>query len=191
LPREFSDIKEETISLKSPFTGQSKIITNNEEQAKIDHLNNLPDDRDALSSTEKVLLIIEDEPRFAEILIKTGRSNGFKCIHAPDGELGLSYASEYKPVAIILDIMLPQMDGWAVLSRLKENVSTRHIPVQFISCMEENHEAFKQGAISYMTKPLGLDELKQVFKNFEDKLNKPLKDILIASNHNNIDKILN
>lgn len=187
LPREYSDIKEEIASLKAT-TGNQNILTK-EKALNTKDLNNLPDDRDSDLASEKILLIIEDDPRFAQILINTGRQNGFKCIHAPDGELGISYSIEYKPNAIILDIMLPQMDGWAVLSRLKENTLTRHVPVQFISCMEGNLEAFKQGAISYMTKPLGLGELKQVFLNFEEKLNQPLKRILIASNHEDFEQI--
>ena len=91
------------------------------------------DDRRDLSPNEKSILIIEDDPGFAKTLQDLAREKGFKTLIAGDGESGLHMADYYQPSAIILDVGLPGIDGWNVMTRLKEAFPTRHIPVHFIS----------------------------------------------------------
>ena len=80
---------------------------------------------------------------------------------AGDGETGLQFADYYNPSAIILDIGLPRMDGWAVMARLKENPETRHIPVHFISGHDKRMEAMKMGAVDFLTKPVDENTLTE------------------------------
>ncbi|OQY49567.1 MAG: hypothetical protein B6247_23265 [Candidatus Parabeggiatoa sp. nov. 2] len=89
----------------------------------------IADDRDNLQPSDKSILVIEDDRQFYGILMQLARERGFKCLVAEDGKTGLLLADEYQPHAIILDVRLPQLDGWSVMERLKDNPQTRHIPV--------------------------------------------------------------
>src|SRR5262249_9020304 len=82
---------------------------------------------------------------------------------AHGGNVALSLAREFHPTAITLDIFLPDMLGWTVLSNLKQDPSTRHIPVQIISVEEERQHGLAWGAFSYLIKPTTTDELESAF----------------------------
>ena len=98
------------------------------------------DHRDAIEPGDRVLLIIEHEPRFAAILVDKAHEMGFKALTTSPGESALELAHEFQPAAITLDLRLPDMDGWVVLDRLKHDPSTRHIPVHVIS-VDDNWSA--------------------------------------------------
>jgi CheY-like chemotaxis protein len=97
----------------------------------------IADDRDEVRDGDPVLLIVEDDPHYARILLDLARDRGFKGIVANKGETGLAMARQYRPTAISLDIFLPDMLGWMVLNNLKLDTATRHIPVQIVSVDEE------------------------------------------------------
>jgi CheY-like chemotaxis protein len=120
------------------------------------------DDREHIREGDRVLLIIEDDLKFARIMSQMAREKGFKVLVASRGDSGLSMANEYLPHAITLDIQLPVVDGWSVLERLKRNPRTRHIPVHVISVMDK-HQGNAQGAFGYLTKPVSKEGLEQVF----------------------------
>ncbi|MCI5146480.1 MAG: response regulator, partial [Candidatus Electrothrix sp. AR3] len=105
------------------------------------------DDRVKLTEEDRSILIIEDDLHFAKILTDQCRQRGFKTLAAETGEEGLQLAEQYQPTGIILDIKLPGIDGWTVLTSLKTNPGTRHIPVHMMSAEEVSREAFKQGAV--------------------------------------------
>jgi tubulin-specific chaperone A len=137
------------------------------------------DDRKSLKKGEEFILIIEDDPKFAQLLYDMASEHSFKAIVTPDGESGIHYADYYGPRAIILDVMLPGIDGWEVMSRLKNNLKTRHIPVHFISATDKSLRAMKMGAIGYLTKPVNADQLEKVFRKIEDVINKKEKKLLV------------
>jgi signal transduction histidine kinase/CheY-like chemotaxis protein len=140
----------------------------------------MADDRKTLKPEEKSILIIEDDRKFSGLLIELAREKDFKCILAEDGQTGLQLAEQYQPNAIILDVGLPQIDGWRVMERLKDNPKTRHIPVHFISASDEQSQnAKKMGAIGYLLKPVSLNELGKAFNSIEQFLAQTLKNILI------------
>jgi CheY-like chemotaxis protein len=140
----------------------------------------IEDDRDTLHQDDRVILVIEDDPNFARILYGKCHDKGVKCLAAPTGEAGLELAKKYQPAAIILDIRLPGMDGWAVLSVLKENTSTRHIPVHIVSVEEDSTKAVRRGAIGYATKPLSQDDLEETFRRLEQvAAGKPRRVLLV------------
>jgi HAMP domain-containing protein/CheY-like chemotaxis protein len=121
------------------------------------------DDRDSVREGDPVLLIVEDDPHYARVLLGLARDKGLKGIVAMRGQQALTMAREYTPTAITLDIFLPDMLGWTVLNNLKLNPATRHIPVQIISLEEERQHGLSRGAFSYMVKPATTEDLDAAF----------------------------
>ena len=121
------------------------------------------DDRDELKEGEPTLLIIEDDPHYARVLLGMARDKGFRGLVTSKGALGLSLARQYRPTAITLDIFLPDMLGWTVLNNLKLDPATRHIPVQIISADEENRHGLSHGAFSCLVKSPTTDGLEAAF----------------------------
>ena len=110
------------------------------------------DDRDSIASGDATLLIIEDDPHYARILLGLARDKGFKGIVANKGAHGLALARQYRPSAISLDIFLPDMLGWTVLNQLKLDPIMRHIPVQIVTLEEERQHGMAHGAFAYLVK---------------------------------------
>ncbi len=102
---------------------------------------------------DAVLLIVEDDPHYARILLDLARDRGFKVLVAMRGADALDLAKQYQPTAVSLDVFLPDMLGWTVLSQLKQNPLTRHIPVQIVTLDEDRQHGLARGAFSFVTKP--------------------------------------
>ena len=135
------------------------------------------DDREDLRSGDAAVLIVEDDIHFARILTDLARDNGFKVLVAMTGAEALALANDHHPTAISLDIFLPDMLGWAVLSQLKQNPATRHIPVQIITAEEDRQHGLAKGAFSFITKPANAQGLRDSFarmKNFAQAQEKRL-----------------
>ncbi|MEA1969239.1 MAG: response regulator [Thermodesulfobacteriota bacterium] len=128
----------------------------------------------------KTMLIIEDDNEFAGILADFFQKNGYESIIASDGETGIKFVVEHQPTAIILDIGLPGVDGWAVLSELKNNPSTRHIPVHIMSAFDNTREGLEKGAVGYLTKPVDTKDLKKAMERIENVLASDVKELLIV-----------
>ncbi len=129
----------------------------------------VPDDRDDISSGDSSLLIIEDDPHYAQVLADLARDNGFKVLVAARGTDAIELAREFHPTAISLDVFLPDMLGWTVLSYLKQDASLRHIPVQIVTLDENRQHGLSRGAFSFLTKPAtteGLEAAIQRIKTF-------------------------
>jgi CheY-like chemotaxis protein len=93
----------------------------------------LQDDRRSIGAGDATLLIVEDDPHYARIMADLAHDHGFKILIAVRGADALALAREYRPAAISLDVFLPDMLGWTVLSQLKQDPATRHIPVQIVT----------------------------------------------------------
>jgi len=120
-------------------------------------------------SDTQTLLIIEDDVTFADVLSDYAREKGFRPILAHSGDTGLEMALSELPDAIVLDIMLPVMDGWAVLKKLKADARTKHIPVHMMSAgNEKESKAVQEGAIGFLKKPVEKDELDKAFDLLHD-----------------------
>jgi HAMP domain-containing protein/CheY-like chemotaxis protein len=117
-------------------------------------LEQIADDRAQIEPGDSILLIVEDDPHYARILLGLARDSGFKGIVAMRGADALDFAQQYLPAAISLDVSLPDMLGWTVLSQLKQNPLTRHIPVQVVTHDEDRQHALSQGAFSFVAKPV-------------------------------------
>ncbi|MGB5157232.1 response regulator [Desulfobacterium sp. N47] len=158
-------------------------------------LESIKDDRKIINPDDKSILIIEDDSKFAEVLLDLARERGFKGLIAGSGETGLHFADYYKPNAVILDIGLPGMDGLSLMERLKENAATRHIPVHFISASDDKSIiAMRMGAIGYLTKPVSLEDIDSVFKKIENIITKKVGRLLVVEDNeierNNIVELL-
>jgi CheY-like chemotaxis protein len=123
----------------------------------------IPDDRENLHPGDAVLLIAEDDPHYARVLLALARDHGFKALVAMRGAEALALARKYKPTAVSLDIFLPDMLGWTVLSQLKQDPSTRHIPVQIVTVEEERQHGLERGAFAYLNKPLTTNSIEAAF----------------------------
>jgi CheY-like chemotaxis protein len=130
-----------------------------------------------------VILIIENDPHFARILLDIARTKGFKGIVASKGSTGLSLARTYNPAAISLDVLLPDMLGWAVLRQLKLDPGTRHIPVQIITVLEERQHGLGHGAFAYYVKEPTTDGLATVLDRLKDFTDRRTKRLLIVEDN--------
>jgi CheY-like chemotaxis protein len=140
----------------------------------------IKDDRDNLKSDDRSVIIIEDDPKFARLLLEKCNEKGFKCLAACTGEAGLELAAKHLPYAILLDINLPDMNGLTVLAELKENTATRHIPVHIISVEERSTAALQSGAIGYAVKPVNQENLEDIFQRLGKTVDGQPKRVLVV-----------
>ncbi|WP_324288538.1 response regulator [Pedobacter sp. SL55] len=138
------------------------------------------DDRDTITTTDKSILIIEDDTFFAKTLLDFTRKRGYKGLVAVRGDVGIEMALQYNPLAILLDIQLPVKDGWQVMDELKSNPLTRHIPVHIMSSLSAKKESLQKGAVDFINKPFALEHMKQIFEKLEYALSKNPKKVLIV-----------
>ncbi|HUI15849.1 MAG TPA: HAMP domain-containing protein [Xanthobacteraceae bacterium] len=137
----------------------------------------IPDDRMDIRAGDAILLIVEDDPHYARILVDLARDKGFKALLAMRGDDALNLAKQYQPTAVSLDVFLPDMLGWNVLSQLKQNPLTRHIPVQIVSLDEDRQHGLARGAFAFVNKPTtreGIDEALSRIKEFAEPRKKRL-----------------
>jgi CheY-like chemotaxis protein len=138
------------------------------------------DDRATLKEGDRILLIAEDDPNFAQILLDLARERGFKGLVAQSADRALALAREYQPTAVTLDLRLPDADGWTILDRLKHDASTRHIPVHIISVEENWQRGLRLGAIDFMTKPATKESLSEALTTLHEFVDRPVKRLLVV-----------
>jgi CheY-like chemotaxis protein len=141
------------------------------------------DDRELIQAGDQTLLIVEDDPHYAHVLLGLAREKGFKGIVANRGNAAIALARQYKPTAITLDIFLPDMLGWTVLNNLKLSSETRHIPVQIVSVEEERQHGLSHGAFSYTVKPATTEGLEQCFDRIKNFVIPRVKRLLIVEDN--------
>ncbi|MGE3290999.1 MAG: response regulator, partial [Geminicoccaceae bacterium] len=139
-----------------------------------------PDDRDELEPGDAILLIVEDDPHYGRVLVDLARDAGFKTLVATRGAQALALAREYNPAAITLDIFLPDMLGWTVLSQLKLDTQTRHIPVQIVTLDEDRQHGLTRGAFSFLTKSATTETLGAALAQIRDYARPRRKRLLIV-----------
>jgi CheY-like chemotaxis protein/CHASE3 domain sensor protein/putative methionine-R-sulfoxide reductase with GAF domain len=141
------------------------------------------DDRYAIQENDRVVLIIEDDVRFADILLNFFRERNYKGIIAHQGNTGLSLARYYRPDTIILDLHLPVMDGSEVLRQLKNDPALRHIPVQIFSGYDRRKESLELGAFDFIKKPVTRTAMQEAVDKMEEFIRKKLKKLLIVEDN--------
>jgi hypothetical protein len=136
-------------------------------RAAVARVEEIADDRDDIAPSDSVLLIVEDDPHYARVLLDLARRKEFKVLVAGTGERALSLAAKHKPTAISLDIFLPDMLGWTVLNQLKRNPDTRHIPVQLLTVEDERQYGLERGAFSFVTKTITTESLEEALERLK------------------------
>ena len=149
----------------------------------VEHEEHIEDDRDAIEEGDRVLLIIENHPHYARILLDLAREKGFKGLVATRGALGLALARQFHPAAISLDIFLPDMQGWTVLNRLKRDPAMRHIPVQIVTVEEGRQHGLAHGAFAYVVKSPTTEGLETAFDRIKDFIAPRMKRLLVVEDN--------
>src|SRR5947209_14267921 len=146
-------------------------------------LEQLPDDRLNLAPGDAILLVVEDDPHYARVLIDLARDKGFKVLVAARGAEALELAKQFQPTAVSLDVFLPDMLGWTVLSQLKHNPLTRHIPVQIITLDEDRQHALARGAFSFVSKPTTTEGVSAALAQIKEYAKPRRKRLLIVEDN--------
>ncbi|MCM5682568.1 response regulator [Schlegelella sp. S2-27] len=137
------------------------------------------DDRDRLTRPDRLILAVEDDTRFAEVLYGLVRELNFDCVVASTGAEALELTQTLKPAGILLDMNLPDQSGLGVLEQLKRDPSTRHIPVHVVSLHDRSQTALELGAIGYAVKPVDRGELASAVRKIEGRLGRRRPSVLV------------
>ncbi len=143
----------------------------------------IPDDRHEIQPGDSILLIVEDDPHYCRVLVDLARDRGFKVLVAMRGADALELAKQYQPSAVSLDVFLPDMLGWSVLSQLKQNPLTRHIPVQIITLDEDKHHGLARGAFSFVTKPTTTEGVEAALRRIKEYSEPRRKRLLVVEDN--------
>jgi len=154
------------------------------------HQQNMNDDRNNLITGDQIILIIEDDINFSNILLTTIHTKGLKCLIASTGGVGLQMARHYRPTAIVLDINLPDISGLDVFNNLLEEKSTSQIPVYFISIEDQQRHVIELGAVGYLVKPITQEQLNSAIDMLSAIAALPIKRLLIVEDDEMILKYL-
>ncbi|TMH22551.1 MAG: response regulator, partial [Betaproteobacteria bacterium] len=138
------------------------------------------DDRDNIQPGDRVVLIVEDDAKFAATLLDVARESGFKGVVALDGNTALVLVKELEPDALTLDLKLPDMDGWAVLDFLKHDPETRHIPVSVISVADQMHKCLHMGALGAVRKPAVKEALQEALAKTRRMIEHEIRTLLVV-----------
>jgi len=143
----------------------------------------IPDDRHEIQPGDSILLIVEDDPHYCRVLVDLARDRGFKVLVAMRGADALDLAKQYQPNAVSLDVFLPDMLGWSVLSQLKQNPLTRHIPVQIITLDEDKHHGLARGAFSFVSKPTTTEGVEAALRRIKEYSTPRRKRLLVVEDN--------
>jgi len=143
--------------------------------------NEVGDDRAFIQPGDQVVLIVENDLGFARFLLDVARERGFKGLVTSLGASALALTQDHKPDCILLDIHLPDMQGWRVMERLKNDMATRHIPICIISTDESRDRALTSGARTFVTKPIQNHEvLDELMASLSDYLNRQKRTLMVV-----------
>jgi len=146
-------------------------------------LEKVPDDRETLVPGDHTLLIVEDDPHYARVLVERAHEQGFKVLVAHRGAEALELARHYRPAAVSLDVFLPDMLGWTVLSQLKQDPATRHIPVQIVTLDEDRQNGLARGAFAFLTKPTTTEGLTSAISRLKGYSTPRRKRLLVVEDN--------
>jgi signal transduction histidine kinase/HAMP domain-containing protein/DNA-binding response OmpR family regulator len=153
------------------------------ERASERAIEEISDDRDQIQPGDRTLLIVEDDPHYARLLADLAHDQDFKVLITPRGGEALDLVKRFDISAISLDIFLPDTIGWNVLSNLKQNPATRHIPVQIVTSDDDRQHGLARGAFSFLTKTANSQDLKGAFSRIRSYTAKPTKRLLVTEDN--------
>jgi CheY-like chemotaxis protein len=128
-------------------------------------------------------LIVEDDLRFSKILIEKAHETGLKALVAISYIEVFDFINRYMPVAITLDVKLPDTSGWKVMELLRNDLNYRHIPIHLISGEENRQLALRRGARSFLLKPLEIDAINDLFNDIVSHSKKEQRNVLVVEDN--------
>lgn len=120
-----------------------------------------------INTRDKTILVIDDNEGLRELLSVYLSEHAYKCVMTDQGSEGLTLASELRPDAIIMDLMMPGMDGWELLQRLRTRLETREIPVIICSVINDPELAYSLGASAFVSKPISKEKIQQAIDSLD------------------------
>ncbi len=132
----------------------------------------------AIVQGDQTVLVIDDDPNSRDLISRFLGKEGIQVKTAANGKEGLQLARELKPAVITLDVIMPEMDGWAVLSALKEDPELREIPVIMLTMLDQKEMGYALGVNDYLTKPVDRGRLLSILKKYRD--GKKIQTILVV-----------
>ncbi|HUP23397.1 MAG TPA: HAMP domain-containing protein, partial [Thermoanaerobaculia bacterium] len=139
------------------------------------------DDRNSIQDGDRVLLLVEDDPAFSTTLVEVARERGYRAVATSTGREALDLARDLGPDLILLDLKLPDMNGWVLLDRLKHMSETRHVPVQIVSAYAEQRRGRLQGAIGVLEKPVNRGALLSMLDTLQQLLERRAKRVMVVA----------
>ena len=124
------------------------------------------DRKNALPAGDCVL-VIDDDPTARELIANLLQEAGFSVVTAAGGREGLKRAEEIRPIAITLDVLMPDIDGWTVLAALRGNPELANIPVVMATIVDQQRKGMALGAAGYLTKPIDRDRLNALLRPYQ------------------------
>ncbi len=170
-----TDVKGADIRTVNAPDGRKEIVN--------EMINETGDDRDHIQSSDQVLLVVEDDLRFGKIIIEKAHETGLKAVVATNYLEVFDFINRFSPIAITLDVKLPETSGWKVIELLRNDLNYRHIPIHVISGEENRSLALKRGARSFLLKPLNNDILNELFNDIISYHNKAVRNVLVIEDN--------
>jgi len=146
-------------------------------------INETGDDHSNIKSSDKVIMVVEHDLRFGKIMIEKAHENGLKAIVATTYQKVFDFLTRFSPIAITLDVNMPDTNGWKIIQMLRSDLLYSHIPFHIISGEENRIQALKQGARSFLLKPLENGLLNQLFTDMVSFSQKETRSILIVEDN--------
>ena len=152
----------------APDQGSTFVLRLPAKVSKLSPAGEVPPQADALADPHAVrVLVIDDEPAVRDLMVKSLTTESIVAVTAPDGEEGLRLAKERTPDLIFLDVLMPKMDGWAVLTALKADPKLAEVPVIMLTMMSDQEMGYLLGASEYLTKPIDRNRLLSVIAKYK------------------------
>ena len=146
-------------------------------------INEAGDDRNNILQGDKIVLIVEDDLRFGKIIVEKAHQYDLKAIVATNYIEVFDFVNRFTPIAITLDVKLPDTSGWKVLDLLRNDLNYRHIPIHLISGEENRALALKRGARSFLLKPLENEALSELFEDIISFNKRETRKILVVEDN--------
>ncbi|MEO5644803.1 MAG: HAMP domain-containing protein [Bacteroidia bacterium] len=171
--------------LSSPKSGLKSSPTSSFQKSDMEQffVDEIGDDRMNVQPGEPLVLIVEDDLRFAKIMLDKAHENNFKAVVSTKGSDVIDFLNQFNPSAITMDIHMPDASGWKILDRLKNDLALRHIPVYIISGEQDRGNGLKRGARNYLVKPIKAGALKNLFDDVNDFSVRKVKKLLVIDDN--------
>jgi HAMP domain-containing protein/signal transduction histidine kinase/DNA-binding response OmpR family regulator len=146
-------------------------------------INEAGDDRNNIQPNDKIVLVVEDDLRFSKIILEKAHAENLKAVVATNYLEVFDFINRFNPIAMTLDVKLPDTSGWKVIDLLRNDLNYRHIPIHVISGEENRILALKRGARSFLLKPLDNDSLNDLFTDIISFSEKKEKHVLVVEDN--------